>query len=90
MVHPLCLSCGSIHNSSPGQIIWAKFQLNPISREDAHKVHSHLASYMSEHPVAVFELYPEHCIGQRLNNGPFHLDPFFLRHSSPFQRVKKE
>src|SRR6516225_1319372 len=53
-------------------------------------MHSHLARHVGQDFVAVVHLYPEHCIGQRLDHLTLHLDCVFLAHGflpSPFMGV---
>jgi hypothetical protein len=60
-----------VGDPAPRQIVRSYLYLNSVSREDANPVHPHLARAVREYLVTVFQLYPEHGIGQWLDHLPF-------------------
>lgn len=49
-------------------------------------MHSHLARDIAENDMAVFQLYPERCIGEVFQNLTLHFNSVFLRHAVPLAR----
>lgn len=53
--------------------------MHQVARENADVVHTHFAGDVGKYLVPILQLYPEHRIGQRLDNLPFHEDRVILR-----------
>src|SRR4051794_38951478 len=76
-----CCSLVAVDDASSGEVVRRELHDDPVAREDADVVHPHLAADVRQHPVAVLQLYPEHGIGQRLDDLALDLDgPVLLRH----------
>ncbi len=56
------------------QIVDRKFNGHFVSRQYFDVMHTHLAGYVRQYLVAVFKLYPKHCVWQRLKDGALELD----------------
>ena len=67
-------------NPSLGQIVRCHLDIHLVADEDADAVLAHLARSVREHIVAVFQLHPEHRVGQKLGHGAFELEKFFFGH----------
>lgn len=71
---------GSECYPAPRQVIGRKLHRHPIPGENLNKMHPHLAGDMGQNSVTIIKLNPEHRIRERLDNGAFNLDSFFLGH----------
>ena len=56
-----------------------------VAWEDSDVVHPHFSRDVRQHLVAVLELYPEHCVGERFEDRAFEHDGvvFWLGQSGP-------
>ena len=62
------------------QVIGSQLNRNLVTGQNANVVHTHFPGNKSEHDMPVFELYPERCVGEVLDNLPLHFYQIFLRH----------
>src|SRR5256714_14700565 len=67
----------------PGQIVRRQVHRHLVARQYLDVVHPHLSGDMTEHDMAVLQLYPERRVGQRFEDLSLHLYRLFLRHASP-------
>ena len=51
-----------VNDASPREVIGRHLDRNAIAGQYPDKVHPHLAGYVSQHPVAVGQFHPEHCV----------------------------
>src|SRR6476660_8278876 len=68
----------AIGDAAAGQVVRSELHLHLVARQDADVVHPHLPRDVRQHLVAVLELDPEHGVGQRFDDGPFHEDRVVL------------
>src|SRR6478752_1854626 len=68
------------------QVVRRQLHHDPVVREDADVVHTHLAADVCQDLVAVLELDPEHGVRKRLDDSALDLDgTLLLGHASPFE-----
>ena len=76
----------AIHDPPPGQVVWGKFHHDPVVREDADVVHTHLAADVSQNLMTVVEFDSEHGIRKGLGDRALELDrTVFLAHILRFR-----
>src|SRR6478736_8719128 len=63
-----------------GQIVGRELHGHLVAGKDPDVVHPHLPGDVPEDDVPVFQLHPEHRVGEGLHDLPLHLDRLFLRH----------
>ena len=68
----------SIGDSTPGEVVWGQFHLNPVARKNSDVMHSHLAGDVSKDFVSVLQLHSKHCVWQWLNHGSLKNNGVFL------------
>src|SRR4051795_4608043 len=68
----------AIGDAAAGQVVRSELHLHLVARQDPDVVHPHLPRDVRQHLVAVLELDPEHGVGQRFDDGPFHEDRVVL------------
>src|SRR5262252_3278746 len=79
-----------IGDATPGEVIRRQFQLHLVARKDADEMHAHFPGDVGEHLMPpVVQDHPEHGVGKRLDDRPFHLDGIVLRHRSDPLRPSK-
>ena len=59
------------NDSTSGQIIGAHFYRYFIAWQNADIVHPHFSGNSTNDLMTIFQSYPEHCVGQSLNNNSF-------------------
>src|SRR4051812_33129956 len=68
------------------QVVRRQLHHDPVVREDADVVHTHLAADVCQDLVAVLELDLEHGVRKRLDDSALDLDgTLLLGHASPFE-----
>ena len=72
-------------NATLGEIVGSQFNHDAISGQNTNVVFAHFAGNVSGHDVSVFELYPEHGVGQGLNDPTLHFYVVFFRHAWRFR-----
>src|SRR6266545_3183164 len=73
----------AIHDPAARQVIWRQLNQHPVPWEDPDVVHPHLSRDVSQNVVPVFELHPEHGVGERLGDRSLDLDSVLLRQALP-------
>jgi hypothetical protein len=75
----------SIRDATTGEVVWGEFHLHLVAWEDSDVVHPHFPRDVRQHLVAILELDPEHCIGQRFEDRAFEHDGvvFWLGQGGP-------
>src|SRR6266545_117776 len=73
----------AVHDPAARQIVWRQFNQHPVPWEDPDVVHPHLSRDVSQNAVPVFELHPEHGVGERLGDRSLDLDSVLLRQALP-------
>lgn len=84
---PLVVLLQPIGNPTLSQIVWRELDLHSITRKDSDEIRPKFPADISADPVAVFKLYDERCVRQRLNDGPLDLDRILLRQQTPDQNA---
>jgi hypothetical protein len=62
------------HDPRTRQIVRRQFNRHLVARQDTDVMHAHLARDVSQHDMAIFQLYPESRVGEVLNDLTLHLD----------------
>src|SRR5690606_12437474 len=70
----------AVRDAPAAKIVRRQLHRHLVAGQDPDEVHPHLARDMRQHLVAVVELHPEHRVGQRLDDRPFHLNDVLLGH----------
>jgi hypothetical protein len=71
-----------VDDASTGEVVGRKLHDHSVIGQDTDVVHTHLSRNMGEHLVSVIKFHPEHCVGQRLDDGALELDgTFFCGHA---------
>jgi hypothetical protein len=70
----------TIRDPAPGQIIRRHFHRHLITRKNANEMHPHLARYMGQDDMSIFELHPKHRIRQSFCHGTLYFDNIFFGH----------
>ena len=65
-----------------GQVVGSHFHYNPVTGEYANIVLAHFTGYVSGHNMSIVQLYPEHRIGQGIDDSAFHFDLIFFSHNT--------
>jgi hypothetical protein len=73
----------AIDDPASCQIIRRKLDSHFVTGKDPYKILPHFARNVRKNAVFVFQLNPEHCIRERLNDRRNDLDCFFLCHELP-------
>src|SRR5690606_31973234 len=73
----------AVGDAALGQVVGGHLDQDLVACEHADTILSHAAGSMSDDLVFVFELHPEHRVGQQFRDGARELEDFFLRHSLP-------
>ena len=75
----------SIRDATAGEVVWGELNLHLVAWEDSDVVHPHFSRDVRQHLVAVLQLYPEHCVGERFEDRAFEHDGvvFWLGQSGP-------
>jgi hypothetical protein len=68
-----------VHNSSAIQVVRTQLNGYAVTRQNADEVLTHSSRDMSQHFMVGLELYLEHRVGQRLNDGCHDLNRVFFR-----------
>jgi hypothetical protein len=71
-------SASSVGDTPAGQIVRGQLDGDLVARKNANEELTHLSGNVGQYPVAIFELYPKHGVGQWLNDRPFHNNGFFF------------
>jgi hypothetical protein len=69
------------NDPAPCKVVWTHFHPHFITGENADVMHPHFSGNSSQNFMAVFKLYLEHSITQRLNNRSVLLDKCLFSHS---------
>src|SRR5439155_15552503 len=81
----------TIHDATPSKVVGRKLHCNLIAGKNAYEVLAHLAGYMRQHLMLVFQFYPKHRIGQWFDYRSHDFDRVFFTHAllvvSSFVRV---
>src|SRR5690606_20890881 len=72
---------GPEHNPCPTQIVWGQFHRDLVSRQDPDVIHSHLARYMAQHHMPIFQLHSKRRIWEVFQDLTLHLDNVVFCHS---------
>src|SRR6266498_3506229 len=72
-----------VHDPAACQVVRRQLHQHPVPREDPDVVHPHLPRDVSQNVVPVFELHPEHGVGERLGDRSLDLDGVLLRQALP-------
>src|SRR5690606_41839994 len=80
---PRDLLLETIGNATLAQVVRGHFNQHLVARQYANAVLAPASSRVSDDLLFVFELHPEHGIGQQLCNYSRPSDAFFLRHPKP-------
>src|SRR5215475_7475367 len=79
-----------VRDATPGEVVRRQLQLHLVAGEDPDEVHPHLSRDVRQDLVPpVVQDHPEHGVGKRLDDRPFHLDGIVLRHRSDPPRPSK-
>src|SRR6266498_157364 len=73
----------AVHDPAARQVVRRQLHQHPVPREDPDVVHPHLPRDVSQNVVPVFELHPEHGVGERLGDRSLDLDGVLLRQALP-------
>src|SRR5437867_10067557 len=73
----------AVHDPAARQVVRRQLHQHPVSREDPDVMHPHLPRDVSQNVVPVFELHPEHGVGERLGDRSLDLDGVLLRQALP-------
>src|SRR6266545_2308545 len=73
----------AVHDPAARQVVRRQLHQDPVPREDPDVVHPHLPRDVSQNVVPVFELHPEHGVGERLGDRSLDLDGVLLRQALP-------
>src|SRR6266511_5604013 len=73
----------AVHDPAARQVVRRQLYQNSVPREDPNVVHPHLPRDVSQNVVPVFELHPEHGVGERLGDRSLDLDGVLLRQALP-------
>jgi hypothetical protein len=78
----------SIGDTTAGEVVGGEFDLHLVARENSDVVHPHFSRDVRQHFVAVLELHPEHCIGERFEDRAFEHDGvvFWLGQGGPLSK----
>jgi hypothetical protein len=68
----------SVDNATASEIVRRQLDQNAISRKDTDEMFPHLAGYVGQYFVPIFQLDPEHRVGKRLANYCFNFYRVFL------------
>ena len=71
---------GAENDTRAAQVIGSQLNRNLVTGQYANVVHTHFPGNKAQHDMTVFELYPERCIGEVLDNLSLHFNQVFLRH----------
>jgi len=71
---------GAENDARTTQVIRSQLNRNLVTGQNANVVHTHFPGNKAQHDMTVFELYPERCIGEVLDNLSLHFYQVFLRH----------
>ena len=85
---PACRATSAcpVSDSALGQIVGRQLNRYLVTSQNTYVVLAHLAGDMGGHNVTVFELYPEHGVGQGLCYRAFHFNVIFFCHLSSLVR----
>src|SRR3954468_15563187 len=76
----------AVDDPATRQVVRRQLHHDPVVREDADVVHTHLAADVCQDLVAVLELDLEHGVRKRLDDSALDLDgTLLLGHASPFE-----
>lgn len=70
----------AVNNPTAVEIVGRDFNKHSIARNDSDEVLSHLAGYVSQYLVSIFQLDSELGVGQSLGNFTFDFNGLFFRH----------
>lgn len=71
---------GAENDARSTQVIRRQLNRYLVTGQYANIVHTHFPGNKAQHDMTVFELYPERCIGEVLDNLSLHFYQVFLRH----------
>jgi len=71
---------GAENDARTTQVIRSQLNRNLVTGQYANVVHTHFAGNKAQYDMTVFELYPERCIGEVLDNLSLHFYQIFLCH----------
>lgn len=71
---------GAEDDARAAQIIRGQLHGYLIAGKDANIVHTHFPGDKTKYYVTIFELYPERCVGEILDNLTLHFNQVFLCH----------
>ena len=75
----------TVGDATPSEVVGRQLDADPVSGQDPDEVHPELPADVREDAMAVLELYREHRVRQRLDDGAFDFDRVLLR--QPCSRV---
>ena len=76
-------SAAAVDDAALGQIVGRHLDGDLVAGEDADVVLAHFPGDVRSHNVPGFELHPERCVRQSLDDFAFHLNRIFFRHPQP-------
>ena len=71
----------AIGDARLGQVVGRQLAKDFVADQHADAVLAHPAGGMAQHLMAVFELHPEHRVGQQFHHLAAHLEEFFFGHA---------
>ena len=71
---------GAEDDARAAQIIRGQLNGHLVARKNANVVHAHFPGDKTKYHVTVFELYPERCVGEVLDDLTLHFYQVFLCH----------
>ena len=79
---------GAVSDTTLAQIIRGQLNCDLVACKNSDIVLAHFARYVRSHNVSIFQLHPEHRVGERFDYCSLHFNKIFFRHFGlPFKSI---